>query len=315
MSSRLVHTGLSLAIALFAAVLVTWAPRLGAQTPQNGEEKSIFVTVLDQANGPLKNLTAADFVVKEDNATRKVTSAVPATEPLFISLLVDTTQPPPGVNPQVQDLRKALSTFVSTVQTASPDAQIALTFFGGASVKTVDFTTKTADLDTPIEHLFPSQRQGGVLLEALVDASKDLSTKPSPRRVIVALIFNSVETSAIQPRNVSEEIQKAGASLWALSVTRAADSSSFQAGAAGVAMDNVLAPTREVILTGVPKTSGGLRLTAIGTASLEALLTTVANDLTSQYEVTYIRPEGASVKHIKPDAKGGVTVLMSPWVR
>src|SRR5438093_11806010 len=95
---------------------------LGAAT---GADKVALVTVVADANGPIRDLTAKDFVVKEDNASREVTGAELSTDPMSIVLLVDTAQPPIGVTPPTQDLRTALSTFVNTVQKGSPGTQIA----------------------------------------------------------------------------------------------------------------------------------------------------------------------------------------------
>ena len=56
-------------------------------------EKSILVTVLDKSGAPIKDLTAAEFVVTEDGKRREVTGAELATEPLFVSVIVHTSKP------------------------------------------------------------------------------------------------------------------------------------------------------------------------------------------------------------------------------
>ena len=172
----------------------------------------------------MSGLTAKDFVVREDKATREVVSAEASTEPLFITLLVDTTQPPMGILPPTQDLRRALSSFVTTIKGASPDAQIAVMDFAGAAVTSVDFTTDAAVLDQHIQRLFPNRQSDAVLIEAMVDAGKKLSDRPSPRRAIVSVDFNSRDTSADKTmRQAAENIRKAGATVWAVSVAGLAD--------------------------------------------------------------------------------------------
>jgi len=146
---------------------------------------------------------------------------------------------------------------------------------------------------------------GGVLLEALIDASRELGRKPSPRRAIVSVSFNSPETSSVQPRAVADAVLKAHVSFWA---------SSIESQAAAGATSSVATPGREMILANLPRQSGRQRLTALSAGSLDAMLKSIAHALSSQYLVTYTRPAGAAVKSITPAVNRGAKVMMAPWV-
>jgi hypothetical protein len=276
---------------------VCLAPGLAA-APQ--QQKTALVTVVAEAGGPMTNLTAKDFVVREDKATREVLGAELSTDPLFITLLVDTTQPPMGVQPPTQDLRRALASFVKIIKGASPTAQISMMEFAGAAVTTVDFTADAAPIDGNIQRVFPNRQADAVLVEAMVDASKKLSDKPTPRRAIVSVDFNSPDTSADRTmRQAAENIRKAGATVWAISIRGAALSAS----------------NREEVLNVVTRASGGQRLTAVEATGLEPMLKGVANSLLSQYTVTFARPGNAEVKLTQMETSKGGKVLMTPWMR
>lgn len=263
-------------------------------------EKTILVTVLDKDGAPIRDLTAGEFAVTEDGARREVTAASLSTEPLFVSVLIDTSKPQEGDVDRLRDLRTSLTTFVKTVHAASPTAEIALTTVGGAGVLVHDFTTQAVELERITSRLVPDQRSMAVVLEALIDAARGLRDKPSPRRAIVTLDFASREASTVQPTTVIEEVFKSGASVWAVSVH----------GSMGGT-----APRRDTAINHLTKNTGGVRATALLPSALESILKNLAFSLTSQYEVTYTRPDGSAPKSIVPSAKRGSKVLMAPFIQ
>ena len=274
-------------------------------------QKTALVTVIAEAGGTVASLTADDFVVREDRAMRQVVAAERAAEPIFVTLLVDTVAPPMGgpeaLRPdgraglsQTQDLRRALMLFVTTIKGGSPDAQIAVMEDAGAAVTVLDFTSSATEMDRDIQRLFPNRRADGVVIEALVDAGKKLSDKPSPRRAIVSVDFNSRDSSAVQAMNqAAEHIRKSGATVWTISIRGTSASSS----------------NREEVLNVVTRASGGMRLTAVEATGLESMLKSVANSLIPQYTVTFTRPANAEVKSTQMETNKGGKVLLTPWMR
>jgi hypothetical protein len=284
---------------LSTALALALTPATAARAPQNGQQKTALVTVVDPSGVALKDLSAKDFIVREDNAPREVTAAELVTEPLFITLLVDTSVPPIGVAAPTQDLRRALANFVGIVRAANADAQMSLIDIT-ASVTTVKFSTEDAELNKAIQRLVPSQMSSAVLLEALVDACKSLKDKPSPRRAIVSIDFNSQEGSAERTmRKAAEDVRQAGVTVWAASIRGTANS----------------AGTRDEVLNAVTQSSGGLRLTALEPSGLDSMLRRIANSLASQYSVTFARPGGGNLKPIRAETTRGAKVLLSPWMR
>ena len=264
-----------------------------------GAQKIALVTVVSDNGTRLSDLAAKDVVVHEEKAERKVLSVEPATEPLVIALLVDTSSIT-GRQYPVQDLRKAVSNFVKIVTSGQPDTQIAIMTVAGAATTALDFTTKVDEVDKAVQRLFPDQTGTTVMLEALTAASAKFGEKQTPRRAIVAVDFNAPEgSSSSSMKKVAEDVRKAGATLWSVSVRGTSESPA----------------TREDIFNAVSQASGGMRLSAVESTGLDAMLSKVANSITAQYSVTFARPDTSPAKAVKMDTTRGAKILLTPWMR
>ncbi len=271
-----------------------------ASARQDAVHKTALVTVIAEARGPAANLGPRDFVVREDRATRAVLEVRPATEPLFITLLIDTIRPPAGVLAATQDYRRGLSAFVSTIKGGNPNAQFAILDYAGATVTAIDFTSDAPRLDRYIQGLFAHRQADAVLIEAVVEGARKLADKPSPRRAIVVVDFNSRDSSAVEAmQQAAGMVHRSGATVWTVSVRTTSASSSH----------------REDVLNVVTRASGGTRLTIIEPSGLETVLKSVANSLLSQYTVTFSRPADAKVKSTQMATAKGGKVLLTPWMR
>jgi VWFA-related protein len=271
MSARVLSRAALRLVALSAAALAT---AFSAAVPAPAD-KSIFVSALDESGKPVKDLTADEFAIREDGVDREVTGLKPATQTLNIVLLADTTK---EADDFIQDIRNSLSAFVRQVHGSSADAQISLMEFGQAAVTMVPFTASTADLEKGINRVVGKPDADSVLLEALIAASNSLAKRPSPRRAVVVLNLEpSQERSREEPRAVNDSLRKSVAQVWAVSVQKGA-------------LKN---PTRDVLLNSLTKGTGGQREFIVGRSAIETVLKGYADALTSQYELTYKRPDSA----------------------
>lgn len=294
-----------------AALSVTALSLSAAALPgavQHPSSVTALVTVFPDTPEPLRSLTAGDFIVREDGAAREVTGAGLAADSLFVSLLVDTTQPPVGTQAPVQDMRAALSAFVRILRTHGSLGGIALGEFAGASVPVVPFGKPAASMDAAISRLYPNRPSDGVLLEALVDAAQALGAQPPPRRAIVSLDLHSVESSQDRMmERATQAVQKTGAMYFAISVRGL--------GAPASNPRHGTSFSRDAVLDALTAASGGLRLTAALPSGLEALLAQVAAGLVSQYEVTLARPPGRPLKPLRMECRCAGRVLVSSMIR
>ena len=242
-------------------------------------------------------LAAADFIVVEDGQPREVTSAVPAADPLALSIMVDMSKPVIGKDLPLRDIRAGLGALVKAVYASNPQSKVSLMDFSGAAMTTVSLTSDGDKVLKATGRLVTSQRSSGVLLEGLVDTAKDLAKSGTPRRAIVVLSFDGPEASTIQPRDVAVAVEKTGAAFWAVSI------------------GSNTAPMRDAIFENLPPLTGGKRVTALEASGLEKILGNIGATLASQYVVTYKRPDGAAATTIQAGAKKGASVLRAAWVK
>ena len=167
MALRFRSSGLILPVAVSAVFLA----RPIAAPEVQAADKSIYVTVVDEAGKPVTGLAATDFGIREDNVIREVTAAKAATEPLSVVLLADTTS---SVGENVRDIRTGALAFAREFLKASPESQIQLSEFQGAATVRVKFTPKLPDLEKAITRLFPQPETASVLLEAMYPEASEL---------------------------------------------------------------------------------------------------------------------------------------------
>ncbi|MEZ5317922.1 MAG: hypothetical protein R2752_11025 [Vicinamibacterales bacterium] len=284
---------------LFAgALLVPAALATDLQAQSQEADRSILLTVLDRQGAAIRDLTAADFAVTEGGEARTVIRAALSTEPLYVVIVVDTTQPPGQVR-QVLDVRDALSSFVATLRNANPDGGVALIVSAGSALATTGFTAAPDELDRMLGQLAPAVQVESSVIEAIRNAGRMLGGAPGLRRAIVSVDLDSVDPTGVTAEEAATAVERSGAAVWAVSIRVSGRAS----------------PRRESLLNYLTPRTGGQRETLILSRPLEDRLRRMARTLTSQYVVTYRRPADAANAAIVPSVRRGARILMSPWIR
>ena len=286
------------AVTVGLAAAATVAAAAVAFTAAN--EKLVLVTVVSDETRALTGLQPSDFTVTEDKDAVQVLEAVPATpDPLSVVLLVDTAIPT-GLAAATPELRKGLTSFVSTIQAREPRARIALYQVANAATPVTDFTADRAVLDSGISVIASGTPSGSKMLEGVVTAAKRLGEMPAPRRAIVCVGIGTVEGSNNQPKDVADAVRKSGSTLWVVSVQSSTDPP----------MTN-----RDVVWTRGTEENGGVRMNVVQAHRLDGRLTAVANSLLSQYTLKLVRKKDGAVKGFKGTGPGGAQVLFTRWMR
>jgi VWFA-related protein len=245
---------------------------------RDARQRQIGATVVDKDGALVTGLGVADFTVSEDKAAREVLGVKPMTAPAHIALLIDTSQ---AVGPTVQELRESLGAFVTKTLTASPDTQIALVSFGDRPTQILDYTSSAPVLQRSIGKIFSMPGSGAYVLDAIVDAGTAITKKKLARAAIVAFVVEQgQEFSNTTYQRVSEVLQDAGASLWAVVLQGTPPHA-----------DSDESRNRDVVLGDVTRLSGGGRENALARTAVAGRFDRIATLMTSQYEITYARPD------------------------
>ncbi|MDA1306822.1 MAG: VWA domain-containing protein [Acidobacteria bacterium] len=276
-----------------AGLLAMYVPVLVADTANTQDTKTIYLSVLDSQGQPVTDLRADEMALAERNeagqvSMRDIVDVRLAQTPLAIMLLADTSKATGGAGMSergqvsgselVRDIRVAFTSFVHTVNTASPESTMELMEFGQAAVTITKMTSDVSALEKGINRLFPKNNMPAVLLEAIHEAATILARQEKmPRRAIVALnVLPTDEQSRQQPNQMLQRVRDSGASVWAVSYNSGTTASD----------------PRGIVFDALTKNTGGRRETIASPSALEQYMVQVAKALTNQYAVTYTRQAG-----------------------
>lgn len=264
MSRRLATAVLLAGLAGSASVL------LHAQAQQ----RVVYASALGVKGAVVSGLGPSDFVVREDKVTREVLNVTSASEPMQLALLVDNSQ---AAEPYVRDIREALTGFIRTLGADPTGAnhQVAIVTIGERPTINTDYTT---DLERAIkgsQRIFATPGSGAYLLDGIIETSRNVRKRESPRPIIVAVITAGVELSDRPFQSVLEPLHASGAALHVVIVGR----------------PPIGDQDRMMVLDQGTRQTGGRYDTVLTGTGLTPRLKQLADELTHQYKVTYARPQ------------------------
>ena len=246
--------------------------------------RTVYVTVVDDNGHAVPGLTPADFVVKESGKEREIASVAPASEKMRLALMV--AFPLLGQT----SVRQGLATFITRV---CPSAEIALFVITQRAEKLVDFTADPNVLVDAIRNLPVNQSAASAVVpDAISEVAKQFE-KAKPARPVIVLATTEQGLAAEDPDFILGQIAKSKAQFWAVSV-----------GAGG---------SSSLSIADGPQQSGGRRVSIITLAGFQAGLLQVADDLSSQYLITYTLPDGVKASdRISVSLKKAGATLRAP---
>jgi len=142
---------------------------------------SVYLSVVDAAGDPVKDLTAASFTVAEDSQQVAIKSLGPAeSEPINIVLVLDTSGSMAGSG--INAAKAAAENFVAGLK--SQDRVAVVTFDNEVKTR-LDFTDKLKTAVDQISTIDAVRGSGTCLYDAAYRAIQMTSTLPSGRRAVI----------------------------------------------------------------------------------------------------------------------------------
>jgi hypothetical protein len=247
-------------------------------------ERTVYVTVVDGQGAPIKDLTAADLVVKEGGKEREIVKAAPAVAKMRLTfaieerLMSDTS------------VRQAMFAFMKRLIDA---AEIRLITIGLRNTVVANYTGALDVLVQGINSLTLNPRPESQVGESVLEIASELAATRADRPVLVVLAISGGQ-AGVEPRTVLDKVRQSGMTMSAVTLAGGV----ADAGGVGTMADQ---SGREQILGDGPKQSGGRRIEVPSTGGFSKALQQIADDLVGQYSITYMLPEG-----VKPDRRFGI---------
>jgi len=267
-----------LACALFLACALGVGASTVPASAAGPTTRTVYITVVDDAGKAVSGLTPADIVVKEGGKEREVSSVAPASEKMRLALMVE--KPLVGMSL----VRIGLAEFVVRM---CPSAEIALFLVSQRNELMVDYTSDVDVLIDGIRNLPLSEtRVTAAVPDAIFDMAKKFEKEKPARPVLVLVTVEQGQSTEVDPQSIINQLAKTKAQFWAVSIE---PSGSQPSGSVRSLADFT---GRAQIIGDGSAQSGGRRIPIITVTGFQQGLQQVADDLSSQYLITYILPEG-----------------------
>ncbi len=243
------------------------------------ELRTVGIAVTDAKGQPVTGLSLRDVAVIENGVARDVARFELDERPLAVALLVDTSE---AMSSALRlHLVAAVSAFLGALP---PDARYALWRTGDRPEKIVDYTDDRETAVNALKRTFP--QGGNTVLDALVEASRDLKKQEGARSAVVVLTGMGQEFSNRTRYRVVEEAHDNADVFSSLAIDEG--DASFE-----------MRTSYEYALTRLATHSGGLHERTLSSMGASAGLRKLAADLRAHYRLSYVTEPGLAQRRIE----------------
>lgn len=255
------------------------------------ETRTITFSVVDDKGQPVRTLGPEDVAVQENGVARELQRLELDQRSLAIAVLLDSSVT------MAPHYRLYLVDAVLQFLLRLPEGtRYALWTTGDRPSKVYDWGDNRAAAAKALRRVIP--QGGNTLLDALVEASRDLKHREDARSAMVVVTGMGIGFAGYDRRQVVDEVEKHPITVLAVEVDE--DRSPPALGST----DHVTGMDYDYVLSTLAKSSGGVRESVLSAMGIERALQGIAAQLTSQYRLTYASAAAAR------DAKVEVTVAL-----
>ena len=245
------------------------------------EIRTVGVFVTDGKGNAVTGLVPEEVAVVENGVARDLVRIEPDGRKLTIVVLVDTSA---AVGSAFRlSIVDAVTSFLNHLPAG---ARYALWGTGDRPMKLVDFSGDPAAAGRALKRVFP--QGGSTLLDALVEASRDLKALEGERTGVLVLTAMGPEFSGRDRHQVVEEARKSGATFRSVQ---------FEEGAVPPEDRQIY----DYVLGELTKKTGGLGVTTLSSMGVDSALRRIGADIVGQYRLSYKAPP--QVKDAKLEVK------------
>jgi len=262
------------------------------------EPRTLMFSVVDDKGQPVRALGPDEVAVQENGVARPIQRLQLDERPLAVAVILDSSLAMAPhyrlymVDAVLQFLLRLPEGTRYTVWTT-----------GDRPTRVSEWGDNRAAVARALRRVIP--QGGNTLLDALVEASRDMKDREDARGAIVVVTGMGIGFAGYDRRQVVDEVQKVPVTVLGVEVDEDRTAPTFGAS------DHVTGVDYDYVLATLAKSTGGVRESVLSAMGIEKALQGIAAQLTAQYRLTYA--SAATGKDPKVDvtvALPGVKVRM-----
>jgi VWFA-related protein len=256
--------------------LLLIAALLGQDAPPSAatQTRTIAFSVVDGKDQPVRTLGPQDVAVQENGVARTLERLDLDPRPLAVAVLIDSS-----VAMQTHYRLYVVDAVLQFLLRLPEGTRYALWTTGDRPTKVYDWGDNRAAAAKALRRVIP--QGGNTLLDALVEASRDLKEREEARSALVVVTGMGIGFANYDRRRVVDEVAKHPVTVLAVAVDEDRLPPEFGAS------DHTTGVDYDYVLSSLARSSGGVRETVLSAMGIEPTLKGIAAQLNAQYRLTY----------------------------